>query len=278
MRLEGKVAIMAGCSPNINAGIALGLATEGAKVVCTDIKPDFAARCAEAIRTTGGTSTSLTCDVTSEEQVSAAVRHARDEYGGVDVLINGAVMQNRKGLLDMTIEEFRRQIDIILSGVFLFSKHVAQSMIEQGRKGSIINIASTEGHQGNPGNIGYGTGKAGILNFTRSVAMELAPYGIRVNSLTPTGTDAAEGLERAREWGLEWSQAVTVRKRDFTRGNVGVPLGQQPSPRHYAGAAVFLASDEAEMITGTDLRVDAGTVARYWRWEPGIETHGMETT
>jgi NAD(P)-dependent dehydrogenase (short-subunit alcohol dehydrogenase family) len=278
MRLEGKVALMAGCSPNINAGIALGLAAEGAKVVCTDIKADFAARCAEAIVKNGGAATHVTCDVTNESQVKAAIEHATREYGGVDVLVNGAVVQNRKGLLDMSVEEFRRQIDIILAGVFLFSKHLAQLMIEQGRKGCIINIASTEGHQGNPGNIGYGTGKAGILNFTRSIAMELAPYGIRVNSLTPTGTDATEGLQRAREWGLDWTTAVSVRKHDFTRGNVGVPLGQQPSPRHYAGAAVFLASTDAEMITGTDLRVDAGTVARYWRWEPGIETYGMETT
>ena len=278
MRLDGKVALMAGCSPNINAGIALRLAAEGAKVVCTDIKADFAARCAEAIVKNGGTASGVTCDVTDEGQVKAAIEHAKREFGGVDVLVNGAVVQNRKGLLDMPVEEFRRQIDIILSGVFLFSKHVAQLMIEQGRGGCIINIASTEGHQGNPGNIGYGTGKAGILNFTRSIAMELAPYGIRVNSLTPTGTDAAEGLQRAREWGLDWTTAVSVRKHDFTRGNVGVPLGQQPSPRHYAGAAVFLASADAEMITGTDLRVDAGTVARYWRWEPGIETYGMETT
>ncbi len=278
MRLEQKVALMAGCSPNINAGIALGLAQEGARVACTDIKPDFAARCAEAIIKNGGTASHLRCDVTDEAQVKAAVEHARSEFGGVDILVNGAVIQNRKGLLEMTVEEFRRQIDIILSGVFLFSKHVAQLMIDQGRQGCIINIASTEGHQGNPGNIGYGTAKAGILNFTRSVAMELAPYGIRVNSLTPTGTDATEGLQRAQEWGVDWTTAVSSRKRDFTRGNVGVPLGQQPSPHHYAGAVVFLASAEAEMITGTDLRVDAGTVARYWRWEPGIETYGMETT
>ncbi|HLY66818.1 MAG TPA: SDR family oxidoreductase [Chloroflexota bacterium] len=277
MRLAGKVALMAGCSPNINAGIALGLAEEGAKIVCADLKPDFARRCAEEIAKQGGSAIDVACDVTNEEQVKATLDRARQEYGGVDVLVNGAVIQNRKGLLDMSIAEFRRQIDIILSGVFLFSKHTAQQMIELGRKGSIINIASTEGHQGNPGNVGYGTGKAGILNFTRSIAMELAPHGIRVNSLTPTGTDATEGLERAKEWGIEWAQAVSSRKKDFTRGNVGVPLGQQPSPRHYARAAVFLASEDAEMITGFDLRVDAGTVARYWRWEPGIETYGMET-
>ncbi len=264
---------MTGSSPNINAGIAYGLADEGAKIVCTDIQPDYAGRCAEFIRNRGGQAIGLTCDVTKEDQVQAAVQRARAEYGGVDVLLNGAVVQIRKGVLNMSVEEFRRQIDVSLAGAFLFTKHVAQLMIEQGRKGSIITIISTEGHQGNPGNIGYGTAKGGLLNFTRSAAMELAEYGIRVNSLTPTGTDPTEGMARAAEWGVGWQQAQTSERRaGFSEGDVGVPLGKRPSPRHYARAAVFLASDDAEMITGFDLRVDGGTIARYWRWNPGAST------
>ena len=139
-------------------------------------------------------------------------------------------------------------------------------MIAQGRRGSIVNIISTEGHQGNPGNVGYGTAKSGLLNFTRSVAMELAEYGIRVNSLTPSATDPTEGLARAAEWGVTWGLPAIEQRPDTTRGDQGVPLGHRPSPRHYARAAVFLASDDAEMITGTDLRVARGTNARYWRW------------
>src|SRR5436190_4836877 len=272
MKLAGKVALLAGSSPNINAGIAYGLADEGAKVVCVDVNPAYANACAAAIRQRGGDALGVVCDVTDEVQVHAAVREARETYGGVDVLVNGAVVQIRKGLLQMSVKEFRRQIDVSLTGAFLFSKYVAELMIAQGRRGSIINIISTEGHQGNPGNVGYGTVKGGLLNFTRSVAMELAPYGIRVNSLSPTGTDPAEGLARAAAWGVTWEAGQgRPPPSDTTSGNQGVPLGKRPSPRHYARGAVFLASDDAEMITGFDLRIDAGTVSRYWRWNPGTK-------
>lgn len=273
MRLRDRTALITGTSPNINAAIALGLAEEGAALVCVDSRADYATKCAEAIARRGGRAVAVTCDVTDEQQVRSAVERAKEAFGGVDILVNGAVVQIRKGLLEMTVEEFRRQMDVILAGTFLVTQHVARSMIEQGRRGSIITIVSTEGHQGNPGNVGYGTAKAGLLNFTRSVAMELAPRGIRVNSLTPTGTDPAEGKARAAEWGVPWEQpGGGVKPPGFSQGDAGVPLGRRPSPRHYARAAVFLASDDAEMITGFDLRVDGGTVARYWRWSPSPET------
>jgi 3-oxoacyl-[acyl-carrier protein] reductase len=270
VRLAGRTAIVTGTSPNINAGIALGLAEEGAAVVCVDLREDYATRCAAAIEKRGGRAAAVVCDVTKDEQVASAVARTVSAFGGVDVLVNGAVLQVRKGLLEIGVDEFRRQLDVILTGALLFTRHAARTMIDGGRKGSVINIISTEGHQGNPGNIGYGTAKAGLLNFTRSAAMELAPYGIRVNSLTPTGTDPAEAVARAAEWGVEWRQpGGGVKGAGFTTGDQGVPLGKRPSPRHYAKAAVFLACDDSEMITGSDLRVDAGTVARYWRWNPG---------
>lgn len=270
MKLLDKVVVMAGCSPLINAGIALELAREGAKIVCVDIAPAFAEACAKEIRAGGVEAIAVQADVTKEDEVKAALARAREAFGGVDILVNGAVIQIRLGLREMTIEQFRRQIDIILGGTFLFTKHAAEMMIEQGRHGTIINIVSTEGHQGSPGNIGYGTAKSGLLNFTRGVAMELAPYGIRVNSLTPTATASDDGDRRAAAWGVPWSQAGGGRKPGFTVGDEGVPLGKRPTPAHYGRAAVFLASDDAEMITGFDLRVDGGTIARYWRWNPGV--------
>src|SRR5579862_9799959 len=230
-KLDNRVALLTGCSPNINGGIAYGLADEGAKLVCVDIQPDYANRCAEFISKRGGQAIGVACDVTKEDQVQAAIDRARQEYGGVDILVNGAVVQIRKGLLDLKVEELRLQMDVSLAGSFLFTKHVAKLMIEQGRKGSIITIISTEGHQGNPGNIGYGTIKSGLLNFTRSAAMELAEYGINVNSLTPTGTDPAEGLARAAEWDVRWDMpGGGVRRPGFAEGDIGVPLGKRPSP------------------------------------------------
>jgi NAD(P)-dependent dehydrogenase (short-subunit alcohol dehydrogenase family) len=271
-RLEGKITLITGCGPNINGGIAYGFADEGAKLICADVRSDYAEGCARAIREQGGEAVAVTCDVSHEDEVLAALEKARSTFGPIDVLINGAVLQIRKGVLDLTAEEFRRQIDVSLIGALLFTKHVARDMIRNKTRGSIISIISTEGHQGNPGNVGYGTVKGGLLNFTRSVAMELAPYAIRVNSLSPTGTDPAEGLERAAAWGVSWQVGQgRPPNPDTTSGDQGVPLGKRPSPRHYAKGAVFLASDDAEMITGFDLRIDAGTVARYWRWNPGTK-------
>jgi NAD(P)-dependent dehydrogenase (short-subunit alcohol dehydrogenase family) len=270
VKLTDKVVLITGTSPNIGGGIAEGMADEGAKVVCVDVQAGYAEGCAEAIKTRGGEAIGVVCDVTNETQVEAAVARATAAYGGVDVLVNGAVIFNRKGVLDMPLEEWSRQIAVILSGAFLCTKYVAQQMIAQRRRGSIINIISTAGHQGEPWNVGYSTGKSGLLNFTRSTAMELAEYGIRVNSLTPTATDATEGQERAMRWGVTWNRPPRGQRQTYlSEPRLGAPLRQLPSPRHYAHAAVFLASDASEMITGVDLRVDAGTVARYWLWHPG---------
>ncbi len=272
MKLEGKTALVTGTSPNIMGGIAEELAREGANLVCVDVREEYAGKCAAAIVAEGHEAIGVACDVTDEEQVLAAISAATERFGGVDILVNGAAQFNFKGVLNMPLDEWRRQTDIILTGAFLFTKYVAHSMIQQDRKGNIINIISTAGHQGEPGNVGYGTAKAGLMNFTRSVAMELARYGIRVNSLTPTATGQSEALERAARWGVEdWpgprlGQRASGLLPDASRG---APLLKLPSPSHYGKAAVFLASDDAEMITGFDLRVDAGAVSRYWIWSPG---------
>ena len=273
MRLTGKTALITGTSPNICGGIAEGLAEEGANLICVDIQPDYANACAQSINSLGGRAIGVACDVTAEEQVKTTLDSAAEEFGGVDILVNGAVVFNRKGVLEMPLDEWRRQLDVTLTGGFLFTKHTAQRMIEQSRKGCIINIISTAGHQGEPGNVGYGTGKGGMLNFTRSVAKELAEYGIRVNSLTPTATDAEEGRQRAARWGVQWpGPRLGSRRRGLLPdGSKGTPLQKLPSPKDYAKAAAFLASDDAEMITGFDLRVDAGAISRYWLWDPGAE-------
>ncbi|ETX04532.1 MAG: hypothetical protein ETSY2_28245 [Candidatus Entotheonella gemina] len=271
MKLEGKVALITGTSPNIGGGIALGMAEEGAKLVCIDLDAAKANACAAQIRQQGGEALGLACDVTDEAQVKGVVAQIVEAYGGIDILVNAAVIFNTKGVLDMPVAEWRQQIDVILTGAFLCTQNVAQVMIDQGRRGAIINIISTAGHQGEPWNVGYSTGKSGMLNFTRSVAMELAEFGIRVNSLTPTATATSESIARAEQWGLPPRQPAPAspRRRGLMGDSrLGTPMQVLPSPRHYARAAVFLASDDAEMITGEDLRVDAGAVARYWRWDP----------
>src|SRR5438067_5813389 len=264
MKLAGKVAIVTGTSPNIGGGIAGGLADEGARVVCVDVVVDNARQCAAWITKRGGDALGLVCDTTDESQVEAMVARARGAYGRVDILVNNAGILGGQSVVDMPLERWNRQLAVNLTGTFLCTKHVARHMIEQARGGSIIVIVSTAGHQGQAGNIGYCTSKSGLLNFTRAAAMDLARHRIRVNSLTPTATDVEEGLERAAGWGRARPEP-RGRTLDFQKM---LPMDRLPSPRHYARAAVFLASDDAEMITGLDLRVDAGALAKYWPWIP----------
>jgi NAD(P)-dependent dehydrogenase (short-subunit alcohol dehydrogenase family) len=267
MKLKDKVAIVTGTSPNIGGGIAEGLAAEGATVVCVDADAANAEDCAAFLKRNGGRALGMTCDVCDEAQVSAAVTKAVASFGGVDVLVNNAAIFNRKGVLDMPVGEWRRQVDVILTGAFLFTKYAAHAMIEGGRKGSIINIISTAGHQGEPRNVAYSTAKCGLMNFTKSTAMELAGQGIRVNSLTPTATDRTESYERAARWGRP-TKDNSIAQAAIESFRLRVPMQKLPGPSDYGKAAAFLASDDAAMITGIDLRVDAGAVARYWAWDP----------
>jgi NAD(P)-dependent dehydrogenase (short-subunit alcohol dehydrogenase family) len=267
MRLTDKVVLVTGTSANIGGGLAEVLAEEGAAVVCLDHTARNAAACAEALARSGAQSLPLTCDVTDADQVAAAFAQIVERFGRIDVVINNATIFNKKGVLDMPVEEWRRQVDVILTGAFLVTKFAAQDMIRRSCGGVIINIVSTAGHQGEPRNVAYSTAKSGLLNFTRSTAMELAPHGIRVNSLTPTATDMGEALARAERWGFPLNLPAGWESR-FEAYRQGVPMQRLPSPRDYGKAVAFLASDDAAMITGEDLRVDAGAVARYWAWNP----------
>lgn len=266
MSLEGATAIVTGTSPNIGGGIAEGLATAGANVVCVDLSEDNVNDCSRSIRESGGNAIGRVCDVTDEVDVERTMQAAVEAFGDVNIVVNNAVIFNQKGVLDMALDEWRQQLDVILTGAFLFTKHAAHHMKSRDGGGSIINIISTAGHQGQPGNVGYCTGKSGLLNFTRSVAMELAAFGIRVNSLTPTATDPRERFERAARWGRDVPANWPANAMEHFRR--GVPMQELPVPTDYANAVVFLVSDQARRITGTDLRVDAGAVARYWAWDP----------
>lgn len=267
MKLAGKVALVTGVSPNIGGGMIEALASEGAAIVAVDYSVDNAVDCANAICAAGGRAIPVTCDVTDEAQVQEAVAAGIAKFGKIDILVNNAAIFNKKGVLDTSWDEWSRQTSIILGGAFLFTKYVAAAMIERKTAGVVVNIISTAGHQGEPGNVAYSTSKGGLLNFTRSAAMELAAHGIRVVSLTPTATSPVESFERARRWGrtVEEPEGLKQLLEPFVSQ---IPMQRLPSPSDYGKALIFLASDDAAFITGTDLRVDAGAVARYWAWNP----------
>jgi NAD(P)-dependent dehydrogenase (short-subunit alcohol dehydrogenase family) len=264
-RLVGKVAVVTGASANIGGAIAGALAAERARVVCTDIAESVAAAAVDQIEAAGGQALAVAGDVTDPEHVDSVVAAALDAWGGIDILVNNAVWFNKKGLLQMPLADYRRQLDVILGGAFLFTQAVARTMIDKKIGGSVINVLSTAAWQGEPGNIGYSTGKSGLINFTRSAAMELAAYGIRVNGFTPTATLPDD--EEVRAMILAEPDAAAQYPMDFAGQ---FPLGRLPVPDDYTPTVVFLASDDARMITGSNITVDGGATAKYWPWRPGL--------
>ena len=262
-RLEGKVAIVTGTSPNIGGTLAMGMAAEGACIVCTDLSAEVCGDCAEKIVAAGSDAVAVPGDVTESGHADEAVESALSRWGRVDVLVNNAVFFDQRGIESMDYDAYLRQLQVILGGAFLFTRAAARAMVSSGRGGSIVNVLSTAAFQGQPGNIGYATGKSGLLNFTRSAAMEYAAHGIRVNGFTPTATAPTDPaaiaqmndlIDRPQEYRMNFAAQL--------------PMSRLPSPADYVGAVVFLASDDAAMITGTNITVDGGATAKYWPWQP----------
>jgi NAD(P)-dependent dehydrogenase (short-subunit alcohol dehydrogenase family) len=268
-QLAGKVALVTGTSRNIGGVLASGLAAAGAKVACNDIVASNATARAEAIVGDGGEALAVPFDVTDVDAARAAVDTVLERFGRIDVLVNNAVKFDMGGVLDMELSRFRRQVDIIVGGAFIMTKLVAASMIERDVSGSIVNVLSTAAWQGQAGNIGYCTAKSGLINFTRSAAMELAPHRIRVNGLTPTAT-MPDDQELAQRFAAAAASRAAEGTMDFTGLN---PWERLPTPADYVGPVVFLASDQSALMTGSNLTVDGGALAKYWPQYPGRLQH-----
>lgn len=276
MRLEGRVALITGASRYIGGTIAAFMAQEGAKVACNDQYPEVAEQTVEHIRSRGGEAIAVAGDVSKEDDVAAMVRQATEAFGYVDILVNNAGRQFRNDVLHLVLSEWNAQLATFLTGAMLTTRAVANDMVEKHRPGAIINILSSAAHQGQPSNVAYSTCKGGLLNFTRAAAMELAQYNIRVNAITPTTMEhnlarqarMAAGKQVApMQSRTSFSEPKhTVSSQDQLRG---IPMGRFARTTDLAKAAIFLASDDAEFITGADLRVDGGSTARFWAWTPG---------
>jgi NAD(P)-dependent dehydrogenase (short-subunit alcohol dehydrogenase family) len=247
MKLKGKTALVTGAGPNIGQEICSVLAGQGARVACNDVDAARAKVCAGRLEKEGGAALAVAGDITEPAQVKAMVERVVERYGGIDILVNNAAITVPKGLLQISLEEWQRNIDIILTGTFLCSRAVAEVMVRQGRGGAIVNIASTSGHRGRANALAYCTAKGGILNMTRAMAMDLVPHRIRVNSVSPTKTGASVG-------GLEGEG-----ERQFDE----IPWGRLGQPKDQAHAVLYLVSDEADFVTGIDLRVDGGALATW---------------
>jgi 3alpha(or 20beta)-hydroxysteroid dehydrogenase len=248
-RLEGKVALITGGARGMGAAEAELFVANGATVVITDVLDVVGAETAKRLSSGSGTCVFIHHDVTSEADWSAVVADVLQSFGQIDILVNNAGIFEQGSILDTTLEAYRRTIDINQVGVFLGMKAVAAHMAGR-RKGSIINISSVAGMAGTPGFVAYGASKWAVRGMTKGVAKELAPHGVRVNSIHPgiIDTPMLQTFEAAGEG---------VREAVRTR----IPLGYEAEPIHVANLALYLASDESAYSTGSEFIVDGGWTA-----------------
>ncbi len=244
MKLADQVAIVTGSGRNIGEQIAKLLAAEGAGIAVVDMDRDRGERVAGDIKIAGGEAAAFVADVSSSREVAALIEAVVARFGHIDILVNNVAISDNKNILEITEEEWDRVMAVTLKSPFLMSKHVAQQMIAQGSGGKIVNIGSTSGFRGRNRAIAYSTAKGGVANLTRSMAVQLAPHNIRVNSISPNKTGSPVGKAEF----------------DPTRPVTNL-LKRSGQPIETARAVLFLVTDESSFIVGENIFVDGGVMA-----------------
>ncbi len=251
--LEGRTAVVTGAATGIGEGIARALAAAGATVTIADVDIAGAERVAADL---GGTAVQL--DVTDPE----ACADVLGGIDGIDILVNNAGSYHDAGsILDQSVESWRRAIDVNLASLFNCCKPVARQMVAGGRQGAIVTIASVDGLLPCLGT-GYDSAKAGAIHFTRSLAVDLSPHGIRVNAVSPGVVDVPtlarmHAGEIAHFWPRDSSPTGLMGPLTTSR-SANVPLGRRGTPADIAGVVLFLVSDAAGYVTGQNIAVDGG--------------------
>ena len=249
MRLKDKVAIVTGAASGIGQAIAVEFAKEGADVCVTDVNLDGAKQVAEEIRRLGRKATALQVDVTKLSDIDKMVASTIDNHGKIDILVNNAGVYIKASILELTEAAWDTMLDVMLKGTFFCTQRVLPQMLKQG-KGKVINLGSTWGQTGFFDASAYCAAKGGVINLTRQMALDLAPKKINVNALGPGTTDTP--LIRADLEDPEKARLYLDR----------LPIGRVARPEEIAWAAVYLASDEADFVTGHTLFVDGGWLSQ----------------
>jgi D-sorbitol dehydrogenase (acceptor) len=255
MRLENKVAIVTGGGQGIGHAISLRFASEGAAVVIADINDHASTATVDEITGNGGRAISVTVDVRDQNQVQQMVDRAVGTFGGVDVLVNNAGVGKIIPFFDTTEDDWNFIFDINCKGLLWCSQAVARQMIDQGRGGKIINLASQAGRRGEALVLAYCASKACVISMTQSMALALAPHKINVNAIAPGIVDTPFWEEVDRQFAALLNMEIGEPKRTFSGQ---IPLGRIEQPEDVAGAAAFLASSDADYITQQCLNVDGG--------------------
>jgi NAD(P)-dependent dehydrogenase (short-subunit alcohol dehydrogenase family) len=242
-RLKDRIAIVSGAAGGIGRAAALRLAAEGAKIEILDIKD--ASEVVNEIRAAGGEANAQACDVTDVEQIAEAVRAIEKRHGRVDILVNNAgILSGRKPWHQLTYDEMNRYVQINYLGYFNVSKAV-YPLIKKSKYGRIINVASRTYFLANPGQMAYVASKGAVMGMTRVMAKELGEDGITVNAVAP-GMVATPGTEAHSD------------EEAFNRVMMNQAIKKRVTPEHFAGLIAFIASDDAELITGQMILCDGG--------------------
>jgi acetoin reductase-like protein len=255
VKLEGKVAIVTGGAQGIGRAISRRFAEEGAGVVVADLRLDGAHKVAEEITAAGGRATAIAVDVGDRARAEAMVDETVSRFGGLDILVNNAGVIRITPFLEIAEEEWDTVFAVNCKGLLWCAQAAARQMIAQGRGGKIINLASQAGRRGEALVLTYCASKACVISMTQSMALALAPHKINVNAIGPGIVDTPlwEWNDRRFAELLGWE--IGEPKRRFTEQ---IPLGRIEQPEDVAGAALFLASSDANYITQQTLNVDGG--------------------
>ena len=245
MRLQGKTAIVTGGGSGFGAGIVRKFSAEGARVLVVDLNEDAAA---EVARGVGGTAVAYRCDVSKNEDVEAMAAAARTAFGTIDILVNNAgITHLPQPMTDVDEDEFDRVLAVNTKSVYLTAKHIIPHMRKNGG-GVVLNVASTAGISPRPRLTWYNASKGWMITATKSMAVELAPEGIRVNALNPVAGETPLLKSFMGE------DTPEVRAKFLST----IPIGRFSTPEDMGNAACYLCSDEASMITGVCMEVDGG--------------------
>jgi 3-oxoacyl-[acyl-carrier protein] reductase len=244
--LEGRCAIITGAGQGIGRAVAKGLADQGANVVIAELNADSGKQIAEEITSTGNRALAVQADVSQEESVTYMIEETLRDFGGVDILVNNAAIFPASSVAQMNIKEWNQVLQTNLTGTF-FCCRAVMPILKKQRSGRIINFTSGRALQGSRHGAHYAATKAGIIGFTKSLALELAPHGITVNAICPGLTDTAQ------------SRAHSATLEEYHAKAKNIPLGRIGQPEDFIGPVVFLASDWAAYITGQTLIVNGGS-------------------
>lgn len=257
-RFEDKVVAVTGGAKGIGKGCCLRFAAEGARVAVLDLAIQEAAEvAAECERLSGQAALALRCDVSARESVDAAFTAVVEAWGSIDIVVASAGIYSGQPLVEVPLSAWQKVIDIDLTGVFLTNQAAAKVMMRQDCGGAIINISSMAGKTSWPASAQYSAAKSGVIGLTRSVAMELAPYGVTTNAVCPgnTMTEMVAGVAKtiADRDGLTPGEWLKLRSQDC-------PMKRFATVDEIAGVVAFLASPDAAYINGQAIEVDGGMV------------------